>query len=462
MTPIKVEDFLRWDIETLTEAYKTNQLSPVEVTEAILERISKDDLNAFITVTADEALAQAKEAEQAIQNKETIGALHGVPIALKDLIYTDGILTTMGSEIFADFIPSYDATVVQKLKEAGAIIVGKLNTQQFAYGATGDRSHKGPVKNPYNKAKMSGGSSSGSVAAVASYLCYGALGTDTGGSIRIPSSFGNIVGMKPTFGRVSKYGVFPLCWSMDHIGPMTRTVKDNAILLNVLTGYDEKDEYTVNREQEDFTRYLNNGIKDSVVGVLPFEDDPNIHDQVKKRMTDAIDTFRSLGAEVKFVEIPEMTDIMDAFRTVLRSEAYAVHEERLQTDAKYDEEVKERLLTGKSVTVREYVQAKRVRERALRRYNQILSEVDVLLTPSVPILPADIGQREIDIQGKPVHINLLLNYFTGPLNLTGLPSMSIPNGFSDCNLPIGLQMIGKAFDEANMYRFAYAFEQSNK
>ncbi|NEU30658.1 amidase [bacterium LRH843] len=461
MTNIKV-DFLHWDIETLTHAYQTKQLSPVDVMKVMLERISHDELNAFITVTADDAIAEAKQAEDEINAGISKGPLHGVPIAIKDIIFTEGVRTTMGSDIYSDYIPTYDATAVQKLKEAGAIIVGKLNTQQFAYGATGDRSHVGPVKNPHNKEKMSGGSSSGSVAAVASSLCYGALGTDTGGSIRIPSSFGGIVGMKPTFGRVSKYGAYPLCWSMDHIGPMTRTVKDNALLLNVLSGYDERDEYSIEREPEDFTRFLTRGIEGSVIGVLDFKNDPNINEQVRQQTLQAVETFRSLGAEIKYVEIPEMADIMAAFRTILRSEAYAVHEERLSTSDQYDDEVKERLLTGQSVSIREYVEAGQVKQAAIRKYHKIFEEVDVLITPTVPILPANIGQREIDIDGRAVHINLLLNYFTGALNITGLPSMSIPNGFSDCKLPIGLQIIGKEFDEANMYRFAYAFEQSNK
>lgn len=459
MAIVKPDDFLQWDLSTLSQALKKGELSPVEVTEKTLERIHKVDkeLNAYITILAEEALAEAKQAEKEITSGNIKGPLHGVPIALKDLVYTKGIKTTMGSDIYREFIPDYDAAVVERLKEAGAIIIGKLNTHQFAYSTTGDRSHHGPAKNPHDLSKMTGGSSSGSGAAVTASLCYGALGTDTGGSVRIPASFCGIVGMKPTFGQVSKYGTFPLCYTMDHIGPMTRTVKDNALMLNVLAAYDKRDPYSERKEKEDFTRFLDQGIEGTVIGVLSTT--KYVNEEVRKSIDKAVETFKSLGAEIKMIDIPRLDEYLAAFRTILRSEAYAVHEQRLQDyPDQWDEEVKERLSTGAEEKATEYVRAQQIKLEAIREYDEILSTVDVLLTPTVPILPANIGERQIDVDGASVHISLLLNHFTGPTNLNGFPSISVPCGVSESGLPIGLQIVGKPFEEAKIYQFAAAFE----
>ncbi len=238
-------NLLKLDIATLSKKLRSKEISPKDIVTPLLKRIDALNpvLNAFITVTAEEALVQAEQAEAEIAAGQYRGPLHGIPVGLKDLIYTKGIKTTMGSAIYKDFIPDADASVVRKLKQAGAIVIGKLNTHEFAYGPTGDISYFGPVRNPYDTSKMTGGSSSGAGAAVASALCFGALGTDTGGSIRIPSSACGIVGMKPTFGRVSKHGVYPLAYTLDHIGPMTRTVQDNAELLGILAGYDPEDRF---------------------------------------------------------------------------------------------------------------------------------------------------------------------------------------------------------------------------
>lgn len=466
MSQTNTENFLNWDLSTLSEAIQARKVSPVEVTKKLIEKIeeSNEDLNAYITVARDEAISEAKQAENEINNGETRGPLHGVPIAIKDIIYSKDIKTTMGSEIYKDFVPDEDATVIEKLREAGAIIIGKLNTHQFAFGATGDRSYFGAVKNPHDRTKMTGGSSSGSGAAVAASLCYGALGTDTGGSIRIPASFNGIVGMKPTFGLVSKNGSYPLNQSMDHIGPMTRTVKDNALMLNVLAGYDERDLYSIQKEPEDYTRLLNKDINGSVIGIPSSNNHPYVHDEIKKSIDEAIETFRSLGAEIKEIDFPHMDKILAAFRMTITSEAYSVHEEQLEEKFDlYDEELRNRLLTGKPITAPEYIRAQHTKQWAIAEYDKILSEVDVILTPTMPLLPADIDQRDIDINGTSVHISLLLNHFTGPINLIGFPAISVPCGFSQSKLPIGLQLIGKPFDEANLYRFAAAFEiQTNK
>lgn len=460
-----LEDFLQWDLVTLAERIRKKEISPVKITVELLHRVKakNDKLNSYITIATDKALDAAKRAEKEINAGNIKGILHGVPIALKDMIFTKDIKTTMGSEIFKSYIPNYDATVVKRLKEAGAIILGKLNTHEFALGGTGDCSYFGAVKNPHDYSKMSGGSSSGSGASVSTFLCYASIGTDTGGSIRTPSSFTGIVGMKPTFGRVSKYGVFPLCYTMDHVGPMTRTVKDNAILLNVLSGYDAKDYYSVKSETEDFTRLIDQDISGSIIGVPSSSYYMGINKDVNEKVKQAIKTLTSLGAQIKEVKIPHMENILSAFRTTLRSESYSVHEQRLSDyPNQWGKEVKNRLLSGMDIRAHEYIYAQKLKQEAIRSYNRIFYEVDVLITPTVPILPANIGKRKIRFNGSDTNINLILNRFTGPINLIGFPAISLPCGNSETGLPIGLQMIGKPFDEANLYRFAYAFEVSDK
>jgi aspartyl-tRNA(Asn)/glutamyl-tRNA(Gln) amidotransferase subunit A len=456
------QDVLQSSLLKLSGLIKKRQISPMEVTRKLLERIEalNPKLNAYITVVHEKAMESALQAEKEIAAGNWKGPLHGIPIGLKDLIYTKEIKTTMGSAIYKDHIPGYDAAVVEKLKQAGAIIIGKLNTHQFAYGPTGDRSFFGAVKNPYDLSKIPGGSSSGSGASVAASMCFAALGTDTGGSIRIPSACCGIVGMKPTFGRVSKYGVFPLSWTLDHVGAMTKTVQDNAILLNVLSGYDERDPYSVKVKDEDFTRLLHQGVKGSIIGIPSTFYFENVDSEVEKQVRQAVEVFRSLGAEIRIIEIPHLKQISLAQQITIESEAYAVHEEILRNHSKqYDEEVKTRLLKGLSTKAYEYVQAQQVKQLAITEFNHALKEVEMILTPTLPILPTDIGQREINIHGYQEQVRTALTRFTGPTNLNGFPSLSIPCGFSSSGLPIGLQLIGRPYDEANLYRFAYAFEQ---
>lgn len=426
-----------------------------------MERIDSvdDDLNSYITVLYDEALTAASRAEREIVAGNVRGWLHGVPVSLKDIIYTDGVRTTMGSQVFRNHVPDHDATVVEKLKEAGAVVVGKLNTHQFAYGPTGDRSYFGPVRNPYDATKISGGSSSGSGAAVASSLCYAALGTDTGGSIRIPASCCGVVGMKPTFGRISKYGIFPLSWSLDHVGPMTRTVEDNAIVLGVLAGHDARDPYSARRETEDFTRFLDQGIKGSVVGVPSSFYFENVEEEVRATVNKAIEIFHGLGAEIREVEMPHSEEILAAQRVVLASEAFSIHEERLRDQpTQFEEEVRDRLLTGEAIRAYEYIQAQQVKRLAVQEYSQALEEADVLVSPTTSVLPTDIGQREVNIGGYKEHVRSALTRLTGATDLNGFPALSIRCGFSVSGLPIGLQLVGRSFDEANLYRFAHTFE----
>ena len=447
-------------LETLAYSLRERHLSPVEVVRGLLERIEADESNSFITVTAERALDEASRAEAEILAGRYRGPLHGVPVGLKDLIYTRGVRTTMGSAFFAEYVPDHSATVARKLEEAGSVLIGKTNTHEFAYGPTGDRSYFGPARNPHDTRGITGGSSSGSGAAVAAGLCYGALGSDTGGSIRIPAALCGTVGMKPTFGRVSKWGVFPLSWSLDHVGPLTRTVSDNAMILNVLAGHDPADPHSADRPAEDFTRDLERGLRGTSLGLPSSFYFEHVDEEVESRVREAAEVFSSLGAEVREVEIPNLWDTLKAQRLILAAEAYAVHEERLKNEPeKFGEEVRERLMDGERPKAYRYANARRRGMLATDEFDRVLDGVDVILTPSVPLSATEIGQREISIEGYEEDVRSALTRFTGPTDLTGHPSLSVPCGTTNSGLPVGLQLIGRLFDEATLYRFGRAYEE---
>ena len=449
-------------LAALAGALRERRLSPVEVVGTLLESIETvdEELNAFVTVLRAEALEEAVRAEREILTGKYRGPLHGVPIALKDLIYTRSVRTTMGSAFFEDHIPDDNATVASKLEEAGAIFIGKTNTHEFAYGPTGDRSHFGPTRNPHDLNRIPGGSSGGSGAAVAAGLCYAALGSDTAASVRVPAALCGVVGMKPTFGRVSKKGVFPLAWTLDHVGPLTRTVEDNALLLNALAGHDPKDPYSVDRPVEDFTRDLGRPIRSGVVGVPASFYFEHVEDEVGQRVREAIEVLRSLGAEVREVEIPNLQEALKAQRYILATEAYAIHEERLKSEPeRFGDEIRERLLDGESLKAHRYATAQQVtKRRTLEEFEHALREADVLLTPTVSIAATEIGQRKVNIGGYEEYVFSALTRLTGPTNLNGLPSLSVPCGLTRSGLPVGLQLIGRPLDEATLYRYGHAYE----
>ncbi|MFJ5768943.1 amidase [Psychrobacillus sp. NPDC093180] len=456
------EDLVTYDIKKISEMIKEKKISPVEIALKFLKRIENIDpiINSFITVDREDVIEQAHKVQREIEAGNYKGPLHGIPIGLKDLIYTVNAKTTMGSEIYQDFVPEFNATVVEKLKEAGAILIGKLNTHQFAYGPTGDRSYFGPVRNPHNPEKMTGGSSSGSAAAVSACLCYAALGTDTGGSVRVPASFCGVVGMKPTYGRISKQGVYPLSWTLDHVGPLTRTVADNAIVMNALAGFDKNDPYSIDRESEDFLRDIGKGIAGMKIG-LPtkfYFDDMN--DEVRTIMNKTIQVLRNMGAVVKSVDLPHLEKFSDAHKVILRSEAFAVHEQNLKDyPDQWDDEVKERLYTAMETKGYEYAQALQTRQLAKEEFNRVLENVDIIFTPTLPILPPKIGERHVDIEkyiGQ--HIRWSIIKLTAPTNLNGFPSLSVPCGFSSDGMPVGFQLIGREFDEVTLYRVGHALE----
>ena len=445
----------------LSRELLARRLSPVEVVRVLLGRIEADETNSFITVTVERAIEGASRAEREILAGRYRGPLQGIPVALKDIIYTRGVRTTMGSATYSGHVPDHSATVARKLEGAGSVLIGKTNTHEFAYGPTGDRSHFGPTLNPHDARRITGGSSGGSGAAVAANLCYGALGSDTGGSIRIPAALCGAVGMKPTFGRVSKNGVFPLSWSLDHVGPITRTVEDNALMLNVLAGYDPEDHYSVDRPAEDFTQDLQRVLREAGIGLPTSFYFDHVDEEVGARVREAVEVFRLLGARVREVGIPNLVETLHAQRLILGAEAYAVHEERLESEPEmFGEEVSERLMDGADKRAYHYANARRRGVLATDEFDRALHGVDVLLTPTLPITATEIGQREVGIGDYEESVRSALTRFTGPTDLTGHPSLSIPCGTTASGLPVGLQLIGRHFDEATLYSFGHAYEEA--
>jgi len=454
---------LTTSITRISKRIKEKEISPVEVIDAFLERIDavQNKINAFITVSDVEARRAAKKAEQEIVGGDYRGPLHGIPLAVKDLFFTSGIKTTCGSKILGDFVPEENATVIDRLVDAGAIIIGKTNMTEFASIGTGHNSHYGFARNPWNVDHLTGGSSSGSAGALAGSCALLALGTDTGGSIRIPSALCGTVGLKPTFGRVSKCGVYPLCWSLDHPGPMTRTVADAAISMNVMAGYDPKDDCSIDMPVPDYCSFLTGDVKGIRVGVPDTFYFDQIEPEVKANTESAIEALKDLGADVKSVHIPDLEKAATATLVILNSEAAACLEKfhRTRPDD-LGEDVRSRLDLGALNLATQYIKAQRIRRRIQENFSQAFAQVDVLVTPAVSITAPRTDESTIRIVDKDVPIAVALPHCTRIYDLVGLPSVSIPVGFSSTGLPSGIQIAGKAFHEGIVLRVADAYERN--
>jgi aspartyl-tRNA(Asn)/glutamyl-tRNA(Gln) amidotransferase subunit A len=440
------------------------EVSPVELVDVCLERIAatNDVLHAYITVYADEARAVAKAAEAMIQAGHRLGPLHGIPIALKDNVALEGLPTTAGSKVLADWIPEEDATVAARLKGAGAVIVGKTNMHEFAWGGTTANPHYGFCRNPWNPERFPAGSSGGSGAAVAARTCFGALGTDTGGSIRLPSAVNGVVGIRPTIGRVSNFGVIPLAWSMDTVGPMTRTVEDCAVMFNAIAGHDPRDEASAAVPVVDYTTDLRRGVQGLRIGIVPgyffHHLQPAVHDAVRG----ALDVFGELGASVVDVEIEHIHGNISAQLTVESCEPSTYHQRWLRERPEdYGEDVRLLLELGELHLATHYLQAQRYRALLRRQFLDAFKSVDVFVCPTLPFTATPVGATTVVIEGG-IEEDMLsaIMQFTGVPSLTGLPSLAVPCGFDPDGLPIGMQIIGRPFDEATLYRFGSAFQEA--
>lgn len=460
---MKTEDLAFTSMTELAPLIQRKEVSPVEVTQAYLDRIERlnDHYLAYLTVLRDEALATARATEQEIVGGQYRGPLHGIPIALKDLFAVKGVRLTCGSKILADHTAESDATVVTRLNEAGTVLLGKLNMHEFAWGGTSLNPHYGTPRNPWDLTRLPGGSSGGCAVATAAGLAMGTLGTDTGGSVRIPASLSGIVGLKPTYGRVSRFGVYPLSHSCDHVGPMVRTVADAAVLLQAIAGPDPKDPTTSRAAVPDYTSALREDIRGLRLG-LPreyfFED---VESAVRDGITAAVQHLSSLGAVVEEVSIPSLPHVIASSTAIIGAEAYEVHAQTLKTHSHhYGADVRSRLMLGACIQAAQYLKAQRFRTLLRQEMLDILGRVDALITPTTLMAASKIDASTVDIGGKEVGVAAHIARATRPFNMTGLPAISVPCGFTPAGLPIGLQIIGRPFEETLLLRVAYTYERS--
>ncbi len=443
---------------------KSREVSPVEATEAYLERIPQVDgkLNSYITVTAERAMADAHQAEQEIVSGKYRGPMHGIPIGIKDQVYTKGILTTGGSTILKDFVPSEDATVVTNLIEAGAVLLGKLNMSEFAMGDAFEHPYGRP-HNPWDLSRNAGTSSSGSSAATAAFLCATSLGEDTGGSIRGPASFCGLVGIRPSWGRVSRHGVLGASWSMDQVGPISRTVSDCAITLAAIAGHDPKDGYTWDVPVPDYLAALSGGVQGLKIGVITERVQGDAVDpQVRDLVVQAIAQLGELGAVVSEIDIPLIAQSAVISTTVTYGDVSGIHREGIDQRLKeYDYNLQLRLLTGAILPAQAHQKAVRLRHMLRQQILDALEQVDVLVMPTSSI-PASPLPEKAGVESKEAFMEMLggRRSFTAPFNLASVPALSINCGFTSEGLPVGLQIAGKPFDESTVFRVAHAYEQA--
>ena len=449
----------------LADLIRSREVSPVEATEAYLERIAEVDgkLNSYITVCGDEALAAARQAERDIGSGNYRGPMHGIPVAVKDQLNSQGIRTTGGSSILADNVPDEDATAIARLKEAGSVLLGKLNMSEFA---SGDAFHHpyGRPRNPWDLDRNPGTSSSGSGAATAAFLCATSLGEDTGGSIRGPATFCGLVGIRPTWGRVSRYGMQGAAWSMDTAGPISRTVSDCAMTLEAIAGHDPKDPYTWNTPVPNYQANLSGDIRGLKVGVVKERVYTDVVDsEVGESVIRAIARLGELGANIEEISLPMMVHSAAVSSLIIMVDAASLHKEGLATRLdQYDYNNRIRLLAGSIVPAQVYQRALKARHALRQEILDALNQVDVLVMPTSSI-PASLIPDSAGINSKQ---EVLDGYagrrsFTSPFNLASVPALSVPCGFTRSNLPIGLQIAGRPFEEQTVFNAAYAYEQSN-
>jgi aspartyl-tRNA(Asn)/glutamyl-tRNA(Gln) amidotransferase subunit A len=447
-----MDDLPFLSVAELSALLARRKVSPVEIVTALLARIDRYDgvLRSYLTVCREGALAAARQAEKEIVRGRRRGPLHGIPVSHKDISWTRGVRTTAHSRTLVNFVPDQDATHVRRLADAGMILLGKTNTTEFA---NGDMNLLGLAPNPWNLAHYTGGSSAGSASALATGLAVAATGSDTGGSIRVPASFCGIVGLKPTYGRVSRFGVIPLSWTLDHAGPMTRTVRDCAMMLNVMAGFDPLDSSSARVPVPDFTAGLRRGVRGVVLGVPEQHYYEGLEPDVEQAVRRALRRLESLGARLQPVDLPHAGLLEPAYSVLIAAEAFGAHAPRLRRHgALYGDRSRRRIAAGAFYSAADYEQALQIRRLWSREVGDVLRRVDALVTPTLPYAAFTI---ETQRAGPPDS-----SWGTRQFNLSGLPALSVPCGFTTAGLPVGLQFAGRAFDEAMLFRVAHAYEQA--
>lgn len=456
------DELLDLEITQVASLVERKEVSPVELTRITLDAIAARDpaLTAFITVTPESALQAAGAAEKAVAAGYYLGPLHGVPLAIKDIVAVSGVRSTSGSKILADHVPTEDATVTARLRAAGAIFVGKLNMHEFAFGVTTENPHYGFTKNPWNLDHSPGGSSGGSGSAVAARLCFGALGTDTGCSIRLPASYCGISGIRPSIGRVSNHGIGTLAWTLDTVGPMARSAADCAAMLSAVAGYDPRDHQSSRQPLPASAEYLDRGLAGLRLGLIKDYSLEGLQPDVLTAFDKALSVLGDAGATIREVPIPDLDLAISALMTIDIAEPAAYHAQWLRERPQdYGDDLRILLEQGEMYTATQYIQAQRYRTLLHRSFADALVDLDAILTPTVPYTAPPIGDRTVSIGGKDVElIDAIMRYNALP-PLTGMPAISIPCGFSRDGLPIGMQVIGKAFDEPMVLRIAHGYQQ---
>jgi aspartyl-tRNA(Asn)/glutamyl-tRNA(Gln) amidotransferase subunit A len=447
-------------IKDLAKAFLRQSVSPVTVTEETLRQIDRLNprINCYITVLRDSALLEAERSEKRFKEGMPCGSLDGIPMAVKDVFYIQGVKCTAGSKILANNIAPYDSSAVRKLKASGAVLVGTTNLHEFAAGVTNVNPHYGPVRNPWDETRVSGGSSGGSAAAVVSGMTVGAIGTDTAGSVRIPASLCGVLGLKPTFGRISRLGVVPLASSFDTVGILTSCAWDSAALLQALAGHSAEDLTTSATEVPDYMSVMGTPFKGAKVGVpkLYFHgsNDPSVEEVFDRFVSKA----ESLGCTVAEADFDGIQEIYGSWLPIRRAEATAFHLKWLESSpGLYGDDVRKSLELGRQVTAVEYVNAQNARPLLMERFASSMREYDVMAMPTTSIPAPTIGQTHVEINGKQMDVYDALNRLTLPFNVVGFPAISIPSGFA-AGLPVGIQLVAKPFEETKLLEFADAFE----
>ena len=460
---MSVRDLALQDLSTVADAIASGKTTSVEATEACLDRIEswQPRTNAFLRLNGEKALEQARAMDKEIAAGKRRSALHGVPMAHKDMYYRKGELSTGGSAIRREWQAPTTATVLQRLDAAGVVELGFLNMAEFAAGPTGHNVHHGHCRNPWDTTRVTGGSSSGSGASVAARMVYGALGSDTGGSIRLPAAACGVVGMKATYGRVSRAGALARSWSLDHVGPLTRTARDNARVLAVIAGHDPDDSTTSEKPVPDYEALLQGGIAGFKIGLALPDALVPVDAQVGAAVQAAADALGNLGARISTAKIPDFTALYRAAEVIVKSEAAAMHRPWMEANEPYANQVRTRMEAGFFIPATQYIDALRLRTHFVREFlGTAMTDVDAVLLPAIPFPIPTIAETDVEASGGPATLAMVARFtgLTRPFNTLGIPALSLPCGFDSNGAPIGLQLVGRPFDEAMLYRIGHAYQ----